>query len=87
MKLKEIKCPSCNANISLKENATKGVCEYCKTEFIIEDDTIKVEHTGTIEITNDTSLKVAETTLNKFKDYDKSLLLYKGLLFKYAHKK
>lgn len=87
MKIKEIKCPSCNANVKLKDKATKGICEYCNTEFVIEDNTIKIEHTGTIEITNDTSLKVAETILNSFKDYDKSLLAYKTLLLKYAHKK
>ena len=29
IKLKEIKCPCCNASIKLKENATKGICEYC----------------------------------------------------------
>lgn len=87
MKLKEIKCPNCNANISLKENATKGVCEYCNSEFVIDDDSIKIEHSGTIEITNDTSLKIANTTLNQFKDYDKSLKLYKSLIHKYAHKK
>ena len=87
MKIKEIKCPNCNANISIPDNATKGVCEYCKGEFIIDDDTVEIKHTGTIEITDDTSLQVAETTLNKFKDYDKSLILYKKLLLKYAHKR
>lgn len=87
MKIKSIKCPSCNANISIKDNATKGVCEYCQSEFIIDDNTVTIEHTGTIEITDDTSLKVANTTLNQFKDYDKSLLLYKSLKYKYAHKK
>ena len=87
MKVKKIKCPNCDANISLKENATRGICEYCQSEFIIEDDTIKIEHTGTIEVTNDTSLKVAHTTLNQFKDYDRSLILYKKLIYKYAHKK
>lgn len=87
MKIKKIKCPNCDANISIKENETRGVCEYCNSEFIIDDETIKIEHTGTIEVTDDTSLKVANTTLNQFKDYDKSLLLYKRLLYKYAHKK
>ena len=87
MKLKEIKCPCCNASIKLKENETKGICEYCKSEFILDDETIRIEHTGTIEITDDTSLKIAETTLNKFKDYDQSLILYKRLLYKYAYKK
>lgn len=87
MKVKKIKCPSCDANISLKENATRGICEYCQSEFIIEDDTIKIEHTGTIEVIDDTSLKVANTTLNQFKDYDRSLILYKRLIYKYAHKK
>lgn len=87
MKIKKIKCPNCDANISIDENATRGKCEYCQSEFVIDDETIRIEHTGTIEITDDTSLKVASTTLNQFKDYDKSLILYKRLMYKYAHKK
>lgn len=87
MSLKEIKCPNCNANVTIDESQKKAVCNYCKTEFILDDNTIKVEHTGTIEISDDTSLQIAQTTLEKFKDYDKSLILYKRLLFKYAHKR
>lgn len=87
MKIRELKCPNCNANLKIDEKETQGTCEYCHSQFVIDDEKIEINHTGTIEITDDTSLKVAETTLNKFKDYDKSLLLYRRLLLKYAHKR
>lgn len=87
MKVRELKCSNCNASLKIDEKETKGVCEYCHSQFVIDDEKIEINHTGTIEITDDTSLKVAETTLNKFKDYDKSLLLYRRLLLKYAHKR
>lgn len=85
MKIKEVKCPNCSANVKVKNN-NKGICEYCHSEIILDDETIKVEHRGTIEINDDTSLEIAKVTLNKFKDYDKSLFLYRQLLYKYAHK-
>lgn len=82
MKIKNLNCPNCNAKIDINPEDTYGKCSYCDTPFILEDETIKIEH----EIIDNTSLKVAETTLNKFKDYKKAELLYKMLLFKYAHK-
>jgi len=87
MNLKEIKCPNCNANLTIKDNKKNVICNYCKTEFILNDETIKIEHSGTIEITNNNLFEVAKTTLEKFKDYDKSLILYKDLLTKYPHKR
>ena len=38
MRLIEKKCPGCGASIKIDENAKKGVCEYCKKEFIVEED-------------------------------------------------
>jgi len=86
MKLKDVKCPNCNANVAIKENAKKGKCEYCQSEFLIDDGTVKIEYTGTIEVTSDTSLKIANATLDKFKDYEQASVLYRSLLRKYAHK-
>lgn len=82
MKIKTLKCPNCNAKIELKPGAVDGICTYCNSSFILEDDVIRIEH----EIIDNTSLDIANTTLNKFKDYSKAEYLYRNLLYKYAHK-
>lgn len=82
MKLKALKCPNCDAKIEIKPGETTGTCTYCDSEFILEDEVIRVKH----EIIDNTSLDVAETTLNKFKNYAKAEYLYRALLYKYAHK-
>lgn len=82
MKLKALKCPNCNAKLEIKPGETTGTCPYCDSEFILDDEVIRVKH----EIIDNTSLDVAETTLNKFKDYYKAEGIYRSLLYKYAHK-
>ncbi len=82
MKLKALKCPNCDAKLKIKPGETHGTCSYCDSEFILEDEVIKIKH----EIVDDTSLEIAETTLNKFKQYKKAEYLYRGLLYEYAHK-
>ena len=84
MKLKELKCPNCNAKLNIKPIDTTGICPYCNSEFILDDEVIKVKHEH--EIIDDTSLEIALTTLNKFKDYEKAESLFKLLLYIYAHK-
>lgn len=78
------KCPNCKANLELKEGSSSGVCDYCRAPYTIDDGVIHVEHT--VEITDTTSLKVANTTLYKFKEYDEAEMLFRRLLFKYGHK-
>lgn len=82
MKLKALKCPNCDAKIEIKPGETHGTCTYCDSEFILEDEVVRVKH----EIVDNTSLDVAETTLNKFKNYQKAEYLYRTMLYKYAHK-
>ena len=82
MKLKALKCPNCNAKLEIKPGEVNGTCPYCDSEFILDDEVIKVKH----EIIDNTSLEIAETTLNKFKDYQKAEYIYRTLLYKYAHK-
>lgn len=55
MKIIEKNCPSCGASVKFNENEQKGICEYCKKEFLIEkkydDDyllTIKKSHRSTV---------------------------------------
>lgn len=78
------KCPNCKANLDLKEGSTSGVCDYCRAPYTVDDGVIHVEHT--VEIADNTSLKVANTTLYKFKEYDEAEILFRRLLFKYGHK-
>lgn len=82
MKLKSLNCPNCNAKLEIKPGETHGTCPYCDSEFILDEEVIRVKH----EIIDNTSLDIAETTLNKFKDYYKAEGIYRTLLYKYAHK-
>ena len=84
MKLKELKCPNCSAKIEIKPTEVTGTCPYCNSEFIFDDEVIKVKHEH--EIIDDSSLEIADATLNKFKDYKKAEYYYKSLMYKYAHK-
>lgn len=85
MKIVNYKCPNCNANLKVNSNETDGVCEYCQSPYHIDDGVIRVEYK--VEFKNDNYLEVAQATLDKFKDYQKSEYLFKMLLTKYGHKK
>ncbi len=37
MKIKEVKCKNCGASLKIDEQSKKAKCEYCKTEFLLED--------------------------------------------------
>lgn len=43
VKLISLKCPKCNANLSIEENRKRCFCSYCGTQIIIDDGS--VEHT------------------------------------------
>lgn len=78
------KCPNCKANLDVKEGDTNGVCEYCRAPYSIDDGVIRVEHT--VEIKNDNPLKIANTTLYKFKEYEEAEVLFRDLIFELGHK-
>ena len=63
MKLRNFKCPNCNANINVNTNVTKGVCDYCKSEFVIEDETIKIEHISTISMVDICSIFIVSSSI------------------------
>lgn len=44
MKLIEIKCPNCGADLHVSPKAKSAKCEYCNHDFVIDDEIIKVEH-------------------------------------------
>ena len=43
MKIINIKCPNCNSQLKVEKNAEKVKCEYCKTEFLIDDEIERIE--------------------------------------------
>ena len=78
MKLLQIKCPSCGANLKPKENTKEITCNYCGTTTVIDDEIIKVEH----HIKNDMlelKFENASTYLNKMKNYNMAFKQYKEL--------
>lgn len=38
MKLIKLKCPNCNANVEVNKDLERATCNYCGTNFIIEDE-------------------------------------------------
>lgn len=87
MKIKAMKCPSCDASLKIKPGQTEGVCEYCKTPFVIDDEVIRIEKKTTVELKLDHDLEIAMTTLDNFKEYGKSEFLFRRLVRRYGHKK
>jgi len=65
MKLTAAKCPSCGASIEVDRNEENTICEYCKSNIIIEDavQKYKIELSGKVKISgikdNDDRLKDA----------------------------
>ena len=55
-KLIHLECPSCGANLSIKEHRKVLFCEYCGAKLILEDDN---EHI--YRYINEANLKKAET--------------------------
>lgn len=84
MKIVNYKCPNCEANLKVNNGEIDGVCEYCQSPFHIDDGVIRIEYK--VEF-NDNNLEIAQTTLDNFKDYQRSEYLFKCLLSKYGHKK
>lgn len=82
MKVIAHKCPNCGAHIDIKENTTKGKCDFCRVSYTIDDGIIRIEHT--IKVSDDTQLRVAEATLYKFKEYDESEILFRRILHKHG---
>ena len=87
MKIKSMKCPSCDASLKIKPGQTEGVCEYCKTPFVIDDEVIRIEKKTTVELKLDHDFEIAMATLENFKEYGKSEFLFRRLVRRYGHKK
>ena len=88
MKLIEIKCPNCHSNLNIKESKSKKIiCEYCNTEFLLDDDTKIVKHIIEGQITEEQEFINAQTNLNILKNYDESYECYLKLSKKYVNNK
>lgn len=76
MKLTAAKCPSCGASIEVDRNEETTICEYCKSNIIIEDavQKLKIELSGKVKVSgikdNEDRLKDAINyyELDEFKD-------------------
>ena len=43
MKIISLKCPNCQANISIEKGRDNIFCSYCGTQIFIDDETIKIK--------------------------------------------
>ena len=43
MRLTSAKCPNCGADIKVNKDEEKTVCEYCKSEILVEDTIAKLK--------------------------------------------
>ncbi len=76
----EAKCKNCGAKITLNEKMTRGICEFCGTEFIKSDLIVNNNYSfenATVVVDNSSLIQQqlinADTFLTKLKDYDKAM--------------
>jgi len=43
MKLVELKCPKCGSVLQINAELTRGLCNYCGNEFLVEDEVNKIK--------------------------------------------
>lgn len=74
MKLTELKCPNCQAELSLQENQIKSqivYCPYCGTKIALDDEVKRYEYTHNININKETHIydeaKIHQYTADKAK--------------------
>jgi len=78
MKLIELSCPNCHANLEVDGAKKEFTCKYCRTKTLLDDEVIKVEHTITDKKVLE-KIKVAKTYLNDFQDYKKAFSKFKAI--------
>lgn len=84
MKLIKLTCPNCNANLEISTDNKECTCQYCRTPILLDEEIIKVEHTIKDDILNE-KIKVANTHLYEFEDYQKAHKTYKELSEEYPY--
>lgn len=53
VKLIEVKCPNCNASLNVDENKKNVSCDYCGTNFVLDDNVVRVKHIMAGQITEE----------------------------------
>jgi DNA-directed RNA polymerase subunit RPC12/RpoP len=84
MKLIQMKCPNCGASLEITTDNKEIICNYCRTPIILDEEIIKVEHTIQ-ENTIKEKIKVANTYLNEFEDYEQAYKEYGKLTHEYPY--
>ena len=84
MKLIKITCPNCGANLNFNINNKNYKCEYCKTDILVDDEIVKIEHTVTNSEKKE-KIKVGEAYLYDLEEYDKALSIYLELSETYPY--
>lgn len=71
MKVIEIKCPNCSAQLKTSSDRRMLFCEYCGTRIILDDGVVRSEHTENINI-NNTQKHVNEAKLQRL-EYEREI--------------
>ena len=89
MKLVEVKCPNCNSHVKILSNSKTVVCDYCKTEFLVDDGVVRTEIHKTItdeakikelEVKNEMHARNMENKERERKNETKTLLISIGCI-------
>ena len=84
MKLIAMKCPNCHANVEVDDSKQEFTCNYCRMTTKIDDEVIKVEHT-IIDNSFEEKLKVANTYLFEFKEYNEAYKKFQQISDEYSY--
>lgn len=49
IKIKNIKCPNCQADVQYQEDTDKLICSYCRADLIIDDDAAELNRILTVK--------------------------------------
>lgn len=69
-----LKCPECNANISVDENLKQCFCQYCGTKIMIDDGSTSHTHRTVDEAEIKENIRLKELELEEKKYADKKEL-------------
>ena len=76
IKMVSVKCPECNASLSIEEERKQCFCQYCGTKIIVDDDSIthtyrKVDEARIKEAEANESIRLRELMFEEKKYADK----------------
>ena len=69
IKFNAVKCPSCNANLSIEEGRTSIYCSYCGTQIILSNENEHIirhiDETKIVESKNEKDIRLKELEIKK----------------------